>query len=229
MKIISNLINRVLVTTCLVIMVFSCSLKDENASKSIPISVSEHREYKSDFGFTIKLPRHWLVMNRQEVMDSPSMLDSLSNPGLTLLKDKMPYELFNRIIDQIKTGRVEYYFNIARIDVGGNEHIVVSKGTGRAHGSAEELNEYCNTIKKQGAQYIGEQFKIYRCEMISINGSDAIIIDTDGMVYNTRNVQWRIQKSPGILIMLGAMFDVNTLQDSWPEINSIVNTISFEK
>ena len=64
------------------------------------------KEYQSSFGFTVDIPGYWLVLTRQELKENPDLFDfdkkAIGNIDKNLLEN---------VVNEIKSGRVELYFN----------------------------------------------------------------------------------------------------------------------
>ena len=170
------------------------------------------KEYQSSFGFTIDIPGHWLVLTRQELKENPDLFDfdkkDFANVDKNLLKN---------ISSEIKSGRVEVYFNQKTSDSSFADNINVAKQIGKIPENNTELREVCDLLPEQLSSYFGRGIKLYQCKLNSISGLESVFLEFDGVIERTRTIQYQLQKSPSVQIIITATCK-----------NSVLNTIRKE-
>ena len=170
------------------------------------------KEYQSSFGFTIDIPGHWLVLTRQELKENPDLFDfdkkDFANVDKNLLKN---------ITSEIKSGRVEVYFNQKTSDSSFADNINVAKQIGKIPENNTELREVCDLLPEQLSSYFGRGIKLYQCKLKSISGLESVFLEFDGVIERTRTIQYQLQKSPSVQIIITATCK-----------NSVLNTIRKE-
>jgi len=170
------------------------------------------KEYRSSFGFTIDIPGHWLVLTRQELKENPDLFDfdkkDFANVDKNLLKN---------ITSEIKSGKVEVYFNQKTSDSSFADNINVAKQIGKMPENNTELREVCDLLPEQLSSYFGRGIKLYQCKLKSISGLESVFLEFDGVIEGTRTIQYQLQKSPSVQLIITATCK-----------NSILNTIRNE-
>lgn len=180
------------------------------------------KEYQSSFGFTVDIPEHWLVLTREELKENPDLFDfdkkGFGNIDKNLLKS---------IGSQIRSGQVEFYFNQKTSDGSFADNINVIKQIGKIPGNNTELGEVCNSAPKQFSSYFGREIKVYQCKLVNINNLKSLFLEYDGAIKGTRTIQYLIQKSPSVQIMITATCKNSVLDTIRIEFNRIVLSIKM--
>jgi len=180
------------------------------------------KEYKSSFGLTVDIPEHWLVLTKEELKENPDLFDFdkeiFGNVDKNLLKN---------IGSQIKSGQVEYYFNQKTSDSSFADNINVGKKIGKIPENNTQLREECNLAPKQFSSYFGREIKIYQCKLVDINNLKSLFLEFDGVIEGTRNIQYSIQKSPSVQIIITATCKNSVLDIIRKEFNRIVLSIKM--
>ena len=81
------------------------------------------------------------------------------NPDLFDLDDKqfgnVDKNLLKKVVEEIKLGRVEFYFNQVTSDIGFSDNINVGKGVGRVPENNDQLRKLCDMLPEQLSSYFG--------------------------------------------------------------------------
>ena len=180
------------------------------------------KEYRSSFGFTVDIPDHWLVLTKEEVKENPDLVDFdkkiFGNVDKNLLKS---------IDSQIKSGQMEFYFNQKTSDSSFADNINVIKGIGKIPENDTQLREICDLAPKQLSSYLGKKIKVYQCKLVDINNLKSLFLEFDGVVEGSRNIQYQIQKSAGVKIVITATCKNSVLDTIRKEFNRIVLSIKM--
>lgn len=188
----------------------------------IAIAPAYGKEYKSSFGFTVEIPEHWLVLTREELKENPDLFDfdkkRFGNIDKNLLKS---------IDSKIKSGQIEVYFNQKTSDSSFADNINVIREIGKIPENDAQLREVCNVISKQLSSYFGREITVYQCKLVSINNLKSLFFEFDGAVEGTRSIQYHIQKSPSIKIIITATCKNRVLDTIQKEFNRIVLSIKM--
>ena len=180
------------------------------------------KEYKSSFGFTVDIPEHWLVLTKEELKENPDLFDfdkkRFGNVDKNLLKN---------IDSQIKSGQVEFYFNQKTSDSSFADNINVIKDIGKIPENNTQLRELCNLVPKQLSSYFGRKIRVYECKLVDINNLKSLFLEFDGVTEGTRSIQYQIQKSPSVKIIITATCKNSVLDTIRKEFNRIVLSIKM--
>ena len=180
------------------------------------------KEYQSSFGFTVDIPEYWLVLTSKELKENPDLFDfsekKFANIDKNLLKD---------IDSKVKSGQVEYFFNQKTSDSSFSDNINVMKLVGRIPQNSTQLHEVCNSAPKQISSYFGREIKVYQCKLVDINNLKSLLLEFDGAVEGTRSIQYHIEKSPSVQILITATCKNSVLDTIRKEFNRIVLSIKM--
>lgn len=180
------------------------------------------KEYKSSFGFTADIPEHWLVLTKEELKENPDLFDfdkkRFGNVDKNLLKN---------IDSQIKSGQVEFYFNQKTSDSSFADNINVIKDIGKIPENNTQLRELCNLVPKQLSSYFGRKIRVYECKLVDISNLKSLFLEFDGVTEGTRSIQYQIQKSPSVKIIITATCKNSILDTIRKEFNRIVLSIKM--
>lgn len=181
------------------------------------------KEYQSSFGFTLNIPEHWLVLTRQELRDNPDLFDfdkkQFGNVDKNVLKD---------VISRIESGRVEIYFNQETSDNSFSDNINVVKTIGRIPENDGERSEVCSLLSGQLSSAFGRKIKVHQCRLKKVNQLDSLFLEFDGVVEGTRSIQYQIQKSSSISIVITATCKNTTLERIRNEFEGIIYSIRMQ-
>jgi hypothetical protein len=180
------------------------------------------KEYKSSFGFTVDIPEHWLVLTKEELKENPDLFDFDKKRFVNLDKD-----LLKSIDSKVKSGQVEFYFNQKTSDSSFADNINVIKQIGKIPENNTQLREVCNPAPKQFSSFFGREIKVYQCKLVDINDLKSLFLEYDGALEGTRTIQYLIQKSPGVQIMITATCKNSVLDTIRKEFNRIVLSIKM--
>ena len=72
-------------------------------------------------------------------------------------------------------------------------------------------------LPEQLSSYFGRKIKGYQCKFKNINGLRSLLLEFDGVIEGTRSIQYQIQKSPSVQIIITMTCK-----------NSVLNTIRKE-
>jgi hypothetical protein len=192
----------------------------------ISITPGHGKEYQSSFGFTVDIPEHWLVLTRQELKDNPALFD----PDKLDEKKfgKVNKDLLKSVIGRIQSGGVEIYFNQESPDIHFSDNINVVKIIGRTPENDNQLHEVCDSLPEQLSSAFGRRIKVYQCKLKSLNNLDSLFLEFDGMVKGTRSIQYQIQMSSNVQIVVTATCKDTTLEIVRKEFEDIVGSIRFK-
>ncbi len=182
------------------------------------------KEYQSSFGFTVDIPTHWLVLTSKELKENPDLFDfsekKFANIDKNLLKD---------IENRVKSGQVEYYFNQRTSNSRFADNINAMKQIGRIPENSTQLREICNSASKELSSYFGREIEVYQCKLVDINNLKSLFLEFDGVVEGTRNLQYQIQKSPSVQILMTATCKNGVLDTIRKEFDAIVLSIKMQQ
>jgi hypothetical protein len=188
----------------------------------IAVTPAFGKEYKSSFGFTIDIPTHWLVLTRQELKENPDLFDFDRKEFGSIDKN-----LLKTIASAIKSGRVEFFFNQQTSDSSFSDNINVVKQVGKIPENDTQLREMCDSLPEQLTSYFGRKIECYQCKLKDINGLKFLFLEFEGVIEGTRSIQYQIQKSPGVQIIITATCRNSVLDTIREEFTRIIFSINM--
>ena len=181
------------------------------------------KEYQSSFGFTVNIPEHWLVLTRQELRDNPDVFDFDKKQFGEVEKN-----LMRDVISRIESGRVEIYYNQETSDSVFSDNINVVKTIGRIPENEGERHDICSLLPGQLSSVFGREIKVHQCKLKKVNQLDSLFLEFDGVVEGTRSIQYQIQKSSSISIVITATCKNSTLETMRNEFENIIHSIKMK-
>jgi hypothetical protein len=180
------------------------------------------KEYKSSFGFTADIPTHWLVLTRQELKENPDLFDFDRKEFGRIDKN-----LLKTIASAIKSGRVEFFFNQQTSDSSFSDNINVVKQVGKIPENDTQLSEMCDSLPEQLTSYFGRKIECYQCKLKDINGLKFLFLEFEGVLEGTRSIQYLMQKSPSVQIIITATCKNSVLDTIREEFTRIILSINM--
>lgn len=179
--------------------------------------------YLSTFGFSVDIPAHWTVMTRKELQANPDMFAfdnaAFANTDRGLLK---------QMESMVRAGRIELYFNQQTSTPGFNDNINVYRQQGRIPRNDAELQQSCRALPAELKRGFGKSIAVHDCKITNVAGLRAFYVDFDGVVNDTRSIQYQIEKSPLEVVIFTVTTQNSTLSTNRREFDDIVGSIRLE-
>jgi hypothetical protein len=180
------------------------------------------KQHSSDFGFTMDIPDGWLVLGREEVKKNPDLFN-FDNPQLS----GMSKDVIADIRDKVQSGQVELYMHSGVGSDSFTNNVNVIKQTGQIPTNAAGVKKDCDAMPDAYAQAFGKPIKFYQCELRTVAGLNSIFVVNDGGVDGTIIVQYQIQKSDNVLLVITGTFTNQTLSRERPGFEAMVRTFKI--
>ncbi len=147
---------------------------------AIGIATAHADVYQSPFGFTVDLPPHWKIVNRESLKLDPSLEADLKHAD-----NGFP----DKHLQGIRDGKAELYY-----DFRDSIYVQTDPGGMKPYKSLEK--QICNMalLKKAFAKSFGRTVHIYACRVVRVSRYDAVYMDFDGEKPGTRSLQYQIWK-----------------------------------
>jgi len=158
-------------------------------------------------------------VTKEEIKDNPDLFDlqkvDLGNVNKDLLK---------LVIQKVEAGGIEFWFNTATSNFQFSDNINVYKTFG-ANPKNENNLPSLSKLSSEYTKVYGKDTKCYKSELREINGLNTMYIDCDGVVEGTRSLQYVIQKSQGVQILITATCKNSVLDTIRDELNNIIKSL----
>jgi hypothetical protein len=179
--------------------------------------------YQSSFGFRAAVPDAWVVLSRQELLDNPELFDGFAElPGL----DGVDPGLMTQIQHRIRSGQVEFLFRVSQTPSGFADNINVIKQVGKLP-QDHELAQVCRELPAIFAQHFGRPAELHRCDFATVAERPALHLEFDGAVAGTRSIQYSIQRSSAVQLVITATATLNTLAIVQEDLARVLATLEF--
>jgi hypothetical protein len=177
-------------------------------------------DYKNIFGFKFQLPKSWIVLSKDEVRKrGASWSSDVKIPSLTPEQNRA-------IVDKMQSGAVEFYYNEATANDNFTDNVVVDKKSGRVPND-RELNQYCDQTRQVLSKMFAKEITIHECRLVSVANKATLYIISDGVVQDTRNVFYNIQRTPDSIIGLTLTSKLSSLSSNKTDFESLIRSIRF--
>lgn len=122
-------------------------------------------EYQSTFGFPFELSKDWLVLTSKEAAGKFEA-ESLKSLGLEFGDQ----ENMKSVLEKVKSGKVEFYFDRKHSTKDFNNNISVQLADGGEQPTAQDANEACASLPGEAAGLFGSPVKMKRCGIAEHEG-----------------------------------------------------------
>jgi len=187
------------------------------------VCIADAKEYDSSFGFRVDVPEHWLVLTPNEIKTNPDLFDFENNDF-----GKIDKNILKQMKNKILNGSVEVYFNQNTSGVEFTDNVNVMKMVGRLPTKGVAVQNQCSNLGTQLSNYFGRHINLYQCGLTVVNNLTALYSEFDGAVEGTRSLQYQIQRSPSVLLIITATCNLTTLDIIRNEFAGIIRTINFK-
>ncbi len=169
--------------------------------------------YESPFGFSVDLPSHWTIVNREKLKSDPALEGRLKDSDRVLLDTN------HRALQE---GTAEIYFDNL------HDSIFVQTGRGGMKPYKAAEKQICDTdlLQKAFSRTFGRSVSVYACKVVRVSSYDAIYMDFDGAKPGSRSLQYQIWKSSNDTVILTLTTRNESLKKLRDEFTAII--YSFE-
>lgn len=187
------------------------------------VCIAGAKEYNSSFGFSVDVPEHWLVLTPNEIKTNPDLFDFETNDF-----GKIDKNILKQMKTKILSGSVEVYFNLDTSGVEFSDNVNVMKMVGRLPSKGSAVQIQCSNLGAQLSNYFGRHINLYQCGLTSVENLLALYSEFDGAVEGTRSMQYQVQRSPSVLLIITATCKLKSLDTIRNEFEGIIRTINFK-
>lgn len=172
------------------------------------------------FGFSFELASSWQQLDPAVVPRDPAAL--AADPRFAGV-DPIA---FLSALKKVESGQYEFYFR--EPSSGFAENIAISRGKSSVTADSSVVEERCQTLKSMLSQRYGRLVAPARCSLRLVAGAVANIIEVEGPIEGTWNLQGQIQASDGLSISILATVWVGHLESVRQEFDSILDSMRFQ-
>ena len=188
----------------------------------LSVCIADAKEYNSSFGFNVDVPEHWLVLTPDEIKTNPDLFDFENRDFGKIDKD-----ILKQMKTKILNGSVEIYFNQDTSEIEFADNVNIMKSVGRLPSKGIAVQNQCSNLGAQLSNYFGRQINLYQCKLTVVDNLPALYSEFDGAVEGTRSLQYQVQRSPSVLLIITATCKLKTLDIIRNEFVDIIRSINF--
>jgi len=175
---------------------------------------------QDSFGFSIDVPDNWIVLSRQEVRENPDLFDGLSIEGVSP-------DVMKNFETRVESGSVEMYFRQEEGVASFADNINVIKQLQVLPETAGDLKKYHEALPAEFEKAFGRRLKLHESRLAEVGGRNAVFLEFEGVVPNTRSMQYHVAKSKSVSLIFTATCKEATLEDVRPEFEAMIKSIRF--
>lgn len=180
-------------------------------------------ELRSEFGFTAQVPDGWLVLSRDELRQNSDLFEDLfSGPELA----SVDRATVRQVEELIRTGKAELLFR-EDADAAFASNINIIKQIGRLP-DEDEISVFCRVVGAQLQKVAGRPIEIFACRIAEDLPIHAVYLEFEGMLPQTRSLQYLIRKSENVHVVATATAADASIGGIRGDFDSIVASLRFE-
>lgn len=182
-------------------------------------------EYQSSFGFSTSVPEGWVILSREELRENPDLFDHIaSDPELAALDGTLKAD----VMERIQTGQIELLFRPLGLapDPVFADNVNVLKQVAKLP-NAEQLDATCLELPGAFGQYFGRPIEIHTCKLTNAAGRPALQLEFDGAAEGTTSVQYQIQRTENITLIVTATAANQRLGAMKKDFQAIIDGLKF--
>lgn len=179
-------------------------------------------EFQSSFGFTAKVPPDWVVLTKDALADSPTLVDM--RPETV---GNINPELLRSLKAKVESGSIEMLFDRTTSDATFADNINVMVRRGRIPDATDRVRQVCEAYPAKLAKFAGRDLNVLRCERRELDGTDSFYIEYEGVVAGTVTMQYQIPRPNNELLLVTATCKQASVEKIRPEFEEIVRSIRF--
>ena len=179
-------------------------------------------EFQSSFGFTANVPADWVVLTKQALADTPTLVDM--RPEAV---GNVNPELLRNLKAKVESGSMEMLFDRTTSDATFANNINVMVRRGRIPDALDQVRQVCEAYPAKLAKFAGRNLNVVRCERRALSKSEAFYIEYEGVVTGTVSMQYQIPRPNNELLLITATCKQASVEKIRPEFEEIVRSIRF--
>ncbi|HAS53206.1 MAG TPA: hypothetical protein DCS42_03255 [Nitrospiraceae bacterium] len=154
-------------------------------------------EYQSTFGFPFELSKDWLVLTSKEAAGKFGT-ETLKSLGL----EYGDQENMKAVLERVKTGKVEFYFDRKYSTKDFNKNISVQLMEGGQQPTAKAAQDACASLPDEAARLFGGPVKMKSCGIAELQGITYVAYEYEVPTLATSVIQTEIPFTAGMSIIV---------------------------
>lgn len=158
-------------------------------------------EYRSAFGYSINLPSSWIVLSPQTVKKAYKS-ENLSSLGL----ESVDRETALEILEKVKSGQVEFYFDKAFSTPAFKNNISVQIADGEIIHNTKELKVTCDAVPEELSRIFKTKIALKQCALKSFGSTKYSVVEYSGSLPGLTTIQneFALDKNKKLVVVGGS-------------------------
>ena len=187
--------------------------------------------FKSSYGYTIELFDEWLPITKEFAAQNPDMFNP-NHPDFI----KLDSSLQKKVLQRIQSGNYDFILKYKNSNKKFPATINVSKHIGLIPKNQNELTKLCTDLMVIYKNKAEKKLNIYGQSFKKIDGKNAVYLEFDGLVQNTRTIHYMVSLGNNEYISFTVNYSIDISPDGskWidmnllAEINAIISSIKLK-
>ncbi|MEM7412191.1 MAG: hypothetical protein AAF430_18325 [Myxococcota bacterium] len=181
-------------------------------------------KHSSAMGFAIAVPESWLILDGKQVSENPDLFaGAFAGDDLQAVDQNV----LSAVRAQIEAGAVEFYYPDYDDGFGFRDNVSVQKSASRVPQNESQLAEICLHLSTELGKMFGRPVEVSACELRPLADAQALYIQADGAVPSTKMMQYHIQKSRSVTLIVTGTSSMASLDRLDRELGELVQSIEF--
>lgn len=190
---------------------------------AVPASAGE---YESGFGFRISVPDVWLVLTRNEVVESAGhFLSGDSEEGDSEGLESVPLVMRRAVYERVRTGEIEMFYRRSEQPSFFVDNVNVMTQSADLPNTAEQMVGVCRALPTEFSRVFGRPIAVDVCEMRERIGRRALYLQFDGAVPGTTTLHYQLQHGLGKTLVFTATTVITNLPRVMSEFEGMIASI----
>jgi hypothetical protein len=183
-------------------------------------------EYESAFGFGISVPEVWLVLTREQILDSAEHLmneetDRDSVSGFA----SVPRAMRQAVNERVQAGELEMYYRRGDRPGAFVDNVNVMQQVAELPSTQAQLVGICRALPTEFSRIFGRPIGMDVCEMRERVGRRALYLQFDGAVPGTTTLHYQLQRDSGRTLVFTATTTLASLAEVTSEFEGMIASI----
>jgi hypothetical protein len=158
-------------------------------------------EYESGFRFGISVPDVWLVLTRDEVAKRAEIF--LGDGGSTGL-GSIPLGMRQAIYERVQAGELEIFYRREGAPGDFIDNVNVMIQTADLPSTPDQISKICEILPTEFSRVFGRPIAMDVCEIRDRVSRRSLYLEFDGAIPGTKTLQYQIQRSQKMTLILTA-------------------------
>ncbi len=186
-------------------------------------------EYESGFGFGISVPDIWLVLTRNEVIESADHFrgesgESSADQGSDGL-GSVPLPMRQAVYERVRSGEMEMFYRRPEKPGRFVDNVNVMKQFADLPNTQKQVVGICRALPTEFSRIFGRPIAVDVCEMRERIGRRALYLQFDGAVPGTTTLHYQLQHGLGETLVFTATTAIANLPRVMSEFEGMISSI----